>query len=822
MNVAFLLSLTVVAALGLGYKRAPLWMWTLLLAVVSALVIGLQSIIFWTLFAIVAGIFNVPPIRARLITKPLLNLFRSLQLLPNISQTERIALEAGSVGIEGEFFSGNPDFNKIMAEVYPELTVEEKAFLEGPVETLCKMVEDWRVIKERDLSVEAWDYLKKERFFGMIIPKEYGGLGFSPLGHSAVISKFGSRSLTLAITAAVPNSLGPAELLIHYGTKAQKDHYLPRLARGEDIPCFALTEPEAGSDAGSITSNGVVFKDDDGKLSMRLNWNKRYITLASRSTVLGLAFKLRDPEKLLGKGEDLGINCALIPTKTPGVTADKRHDPLNVPFLNCPTQGKDVVVAIDAIIGGMDGLGRGWQMLMECLSAGRGITLPSQSAGGAKMVARAIGAYASLRTQFGLSVGKFEGVEEPLARINGFTYVLEAIRTASAGAQHDGEKPAVVSAIAKYNATELLRRIVNDGMDVQGGAAISRGPRNILANGYMGVPISITVEGANILTRTLIVFGQGVLRAHPYAYREVKAMEQNDVATFDEVFWSHMGHIVSNAARAVVLSLSFGLIARSPVQGPTAKYIRKLMWASASFAVLTDLLMGALGGDLKRRGKITGRGADILSWLFICTATLRKWQADGKKEEDLPLIDWIMQYGLHQIQEAFDGIYNNLDVRGIGWLFKGPIRWWSRLHPLSSLPSDALGATIAKINQKYGEQRDRLSQGIFIPQDVKDPLGRLDHALRLNFAIGGIEKKIRMALSTGQIKKDAPVKMVQAALDLNLVSKAEAKLLEDAYIARNDAIQVDDFTEEEYHASPLASANEIGVATAKSKLQATG
>ncbi|MCJ8277312.1 MAG: acyl-CoA dehydrogenase, partial [Bdellovibrionales bacterium] len=526
----------------------------------------------------VAIIFNTP--MRKMISSLVLGAFKKFGLIPKISDTERTALEAGVVWIESDLFSGKPNLKKILKEPYPELTEKEKKVVDEKVDKLCSLVDDWKLWETREFTPEALDYIKKEKFFGMIIPEEHGGLGFSALAHSEVIAKLSTRSIGLGVFIMVPNSLGPAELLYHYGTEDQKKKYLPRLAVGEEIPCFALTEPHAGSDAGSIQSSGEVFKGDDGKLYIKLNWNKRWITLAAISTLLGVAFRLRDPENLLGKGEDVGITCALIPTKTEGVVVGQRHDPLGVPFYNCPTQGKDVVVPLeDVVVGGVDGCGKGWSMLMDCLTAGRGISLPSQSAGAGKFASRVVSALTVNRKQFGLSVGKFEGVEEPLSRIVGMNYVMEACRVFTAGSVDSGIKSPVVTAIAKHYNTEMMRKVVNDSMDVLGGAGISRGPRNVLAHPYIAAPIGITVEGANIMTRTLIIFGQGALRAHPYAYKEVAAVEANDLGAFDNAFWGHIGHIIANFCRTIVLGFTRGYFASTP-GGPAKRAYQKLKWTS--------------------------------------------------------------------------------------------------------------------------------------------------------------------------------------------------------------------------------------------------
>ena len=786
----------ILVALALAYLGAPLFLW----AVAGAVALyGLGAPVWlWATYGALVLIFNLPALRAALVSGPIMRLMDKLGFLPAISQTERTAIEAGTVWVEGELFSGKPDFKRILNEPYPELTADEQAFLDGPVEELCQMVDSWDIYQRRDLPPAAWAFIKKHRFFGLIIPKEYGGHGFSAMANSAVVQKLASRSSVLSITVMVPNSLGPAELLIHYGTQAQRDYYLPRLAHVEDIPCFALTEPQAGSDAGNISASGEVFKDDDGALKLRLNWQKRYITLAPIATVLGLAFKLRDPDNLLGKGENPGITCALIPTDTPGVRVGERHDPLGVPFHNGPTEGHDVVVPIDAIIGEADGAGRGWQMLMESLAAGRGISLPASASGGAKGVFRVASAHAGVRKQFGLPIGKFEGIEEPLARIGGYNYLMEAARRYTCGAIDQGAKPAVVTAMAKYNFTELGREIINDGMDIRAGNAISRGPRNLLYGGYASMPVSITVEGANILTRTLMVFGQGAIRCHPYAFQEIDALERGDVRAFDAAFWSHIGHVGRNKVRAFLLSLTRGYLAGSPVSGPSAKYIRKLHWASASFAFLADAAMGTLGGDLKRKEKLTGRFADIFSWMYLAAATIRRFEAEGRREEDRPYFDWAMQHALWRIQEAFVGLYQNFRVPGFSWLFRGPIAAWARFNPFSNGPSDALGHRVAQAMQVPGPQRDRMTAGMFLTTHPMQALGRLERALQLAHEASGIERVIKKAVRTGQLQKARPAQLMEQALAKNIITPEEAQVLKAAHTARLDAIHVDAFTQEEY------------------------
>lgn len=798
-TIALAIAGSIVLLLAIGFLGAPLLVWAIAIA---ALLVGFGAPL-WLLGAFVAvmALFLIVPIRRAIFSNLVMKILGPA--MPAISETERTAIESGSVWAEAELFSGKPDFSKLMAESYPELTAEERAFLDGPVEELCAVLDDWEIWERRELPADAWEIIKRERFLGMIIPKAFGGLGFSALAHSEVIMKLASRSIPACITVMVPNSLGPAELLVHYGTDEQKQRLLPRLASGDEIPCFALTEPGAGSDAGSITSSGVVFQGDDGKLYLRLNWNKRYITLAAISTLLGLAFKLRDPENLLGKGEDVGITCALIPTTTAGVVIGRRHDPLGTPFYNCPTQGHDVVVPIEAVVGGVSGCGAGWRMLTESLAAGRGVSLPAQATGGSKLITRVISAYASVRKQFGLSVGKFEGIEEPLARIAGFNYILESMRRYTLGAIDKGIKPAVVTAMAKYNATEIGRKIVNDGMDIQGGAAISRGPRNLLAHIYTATPIGITVEGANILTRTLIIFGQGALRAHPYALKEVNAIAARDLVAFDRAFWGHIGHVVRNLCRGIVLSLTRGALAGSPVSGPTARYYRKLGWASATFAIMADMAMGVLGGALKLKEKLTGRYADILSWMYIGTAVLRRYEAEGRRREDLPFVHFAMNHALYEIQKAFDGIFANLPVPGLGWLFRGPLRMWSNLNALAGEANDQHTHKIASLILTDSEQRLRHTDGIYVPKNAVEQLGLLEETFRVVKRAEAADRKVRAAVKARTLPKLKGAAAYQAALEKNVIAAAEAKDLALAEELRGKAIQVDDFSQEEYlhHAS---------------------
>jgi acyl-CoA dehydrogenase len=788
VTVVELLKYLVVAII-LGYISIPFFVWGLIVFAVLW-THGASELVLYSV-AVISIVISFPFIRRFIVSSPLMAFMVAMKFLPKISKTEKTAIDAGTIWMDAELFSGKPNFKNLMSQSYPALSEEEQAFLDGPCDYICTIVDDWEVHQNRGFSVEVWDYLKKNKFFGMIIPKEYGGLGFSASANSAVVSKLSSKSSPLGITVMVPNSLGPAELLVHYGTKEQKEYYLPRLANGEEIPCFALTEPQAGSDAGAMTSHGVVFKDKDGEIKLKINWKKRYITLAAISTVIGLAYKLTDPENLLGKGVDLGITCSLIPSSTPGVVLGKRHDPMGVPFYNCPTEGHNVIVSVDTIIGGKEGAGIGWKMLMESLSAGRGISLPANATGGIKLVARVTGAYTSIRKQFGISIGKFEGIHEPLSRMAGFSYIFESARRYTCGGLDSGAKPAVVTAIAKYYFTEAFRTIINDGMDVLGGAAISNGPRNLFSNPYKATPIGITVEGANILTRTLIIFGQGAIRCHPFVLDEVNAIENKDAKAFDKAFFGHVKHVCRNFCRSIVLSITRGHVASAPF-GSTRRYVQKLSWASAKFALYADIALGTLGGDLKRKERLTGRFADVLGWMYLGTAVLKRFEHEGRRKEDLPLLHWSMQHALSEIQKGFQSIFDNM---GFGYFIT---KIWTRINPIATPPSDDLGSTLARILQKPGEQRDRLTSGIFIPEDKNEALGRLEHAFKLINDVQPISKKLLLSIKKGVLSKSQPEVLFKEAVNKGVLTQEEADTLLNAEKVRRDAIQVDSFSLDDY------------------------
>ncbi len=791
-------------ALGVAllYRGRGYWAW---------LVPGGLALAWWgmggvgspVLFRVVAGVFGglallfgVPPLRRWLVSGWVMRLIAPL--LPRMGQTERIALEAGTVWWDGDLFSGNPDWRKFLTFKVRELSEGERAFLDGPVEQLCAMVKEWEVVQAGDLSPEVWDFVKGHRFLGMIIPEEYGGLGFSAAAHSAVVTKLASRSATAAVTVMVPNSLGPAELLLHYGTDEQKRHYLPRLATGQEIPCFALTGPEAGSDAAATQSVGIVcrgaFRGEE-VLGMRLNWRKRYITLGPVATIIGLAFRLRDPDGLLGPEEDLGITCALIPADLPGIEIGARHDTMGVPIHNGPNCGTDVFVPLDFIIGGRAMAGEGWRMLMESLAAGRSISLPSLAGASAELAARVVGAYATVREQFDTPIGRFEGIEEPLARIGGLTYLMNAARTLTAGAVDAGEKPAVLSAIVKAYLTEGMRQVVNDAMDIRAGAAICRGPRNIIAHMYQAVPIGITVEGANILTRSMIIYGQGAIRSHPHVQEEMRAVTDHDVARFDPAFFGHVGFVITNVVRAVLLGLTNGRLMRPPVGGKVKRFFGQFTRMSAAFAVISDAAMATLGGELKRREKISGRLADALAWMYLGSAALKRYIDEETPDCDLPFVEWSCVFALHQIQTALVGVLDNLPNRPAAWVLR-PLVFplGARLRP----PSDRLGGAVAR-----GLLDDRhacltLTRDIYVPPPDEPGLGRLDHALDHAVAALAVEKKTRDAVRAGRLDKAPGDVLLDEAVEAGVISGDERQQVLDADIVRDEVIQVDSFDPETF------------------------
>ncbi|WP_228291577.1 acyl-CoA dehydrogenase [Thiothrix litoralis] len=719
------------------------------------------------------------------------------QQLPPISQTEQDALDSGNVWWDSELFSGKPDWCRLHDLSISKLSVEEQAFLDGPVEVLCQRLDDWQITHELyDLPPDIWAFLKQNRFFGMIIPKEYGGLGFSALAHSQVVMKVSSRSATAAVTVMVPNSLGPGELLMKYGTQAQKNYYLPRLADGRDIPCFGLTGPEAGSDASSIPDSGVVcrqdFNGEKAVLGMRLNWEKRYITLGPVATVLGLAFQLYDPDHLLGDKEELGISVALIPTNHPGVEIGTRHFALDIPFQNGPNYGHDVFIPMDWLIGGQAQAGKGWRMLVECLGEGRGISLPALSTGAAKVASRYTGAYARVRQQFGMPIGYFEGVEEPLARILGNTYLMDAGRILTATAIDQGQRPAVITALLKYQLTERMRRLVNDAMDISGGAGICMGPSNYLARAYQSIPIGITVEGANILTRSLIVFGQGAMRCHPWLLKEIKAVQADDVEAFDTAFMGHVKHIFSNLGRSVWYGLSNAkLVAHgSPM---TREYYRHLSRLSSQFALLADYAALSLGGTLKRRERLSGRMADILANLYLCSAVLKHFEEQGEPEADVPLMAYACKLTIHRAQQAMLAAFHNLPHPWLAKILRAVMFPYGK--PFSP-PNDQLIHQVARLALEPSATRDRLTDGIYITNDPADRMGRIEDALHKTLAAAELEKQLRKLMKTGKLEAHTTDAAIVEAKDKGLLDKFSVERLLAARKAVANAIRVDDFPAE--------------------------
>lgn len=822
-----LLLLVPVGAILLAYLRAPLLLWT---AAVAAWLIGATLHSGWlagvsVFVALLAGVpallFNVAPLRRALIAAPLLKVFR--KILPPMSDTERIALEAGTVWWEGELFRGRPDWKQLYGYPEPRLNAEEQAFIDNEVEQLCRLSNDWRISHElKDLPPDAWQYIKEAGFLGLIIPKRYGGKQFSAWAHSQIVTKLSTRCSASAVTVMVPNSLGPAELLLHYGTDAQKDHYLPRLARGLEIPCFALTSPQAGSDASAIPDSGVICRGQhEGRevLGMRVTWDKRYITLGPVATLLGLAFRLYDPDHLLGDTEDIGITCALIPTSHPGVEIGRRHFPLDAVFQNGPNWGKDVFMPLDWIIGGPAMAGQGWRMLMECLAAGRAISLPASNTGMAKLTARTVGGYARVRSQFKTAIGRFEGIQEPLARIGGHLYMMDAARTLTAGAIDLGEKPSVVSAIVKYHITERARQVVNDGMDILGGKGICLGPSNFLGRAYQQIPIGITVEGANILTRSLIIFGQGAVRCHPYVLREMRAALAEDTPAtlreFDDALFSHIGYTVSNAARTLVIGLtgSHWLSLSVDVAPETRRHHQQLMRMSSAFAFLADAAMLTMGGDLKRKEKLSARLGDILSQMYLCSATLRRFEIEGRQAADAPLMHWAIRDALYQAQNAFEGVIANFPNRFIGGLLRRLIFPLGRFY---TVPSDRLGGEVAKLLIEPSATRDRLTTGMYVPDDEYDPVGVIEHALAATVAAEPIEARVRAAQKKGTLKARG-AGLMQVAFGIGLIDAVEFALIRRRDALRDRVVKVDDFPQDfgtDVVAAPPVESHNVSVMTA--------
>ncbi len=796
--VAFLVFL-LLAYLGRGLLA---WMAALGVLLVAWRLDGVESpalfITVCALASVLGLVFGLPPLRRALVSGWAMR--RMAKVLPRLGETERIALDAGTVWWDGELFSGKPNWQMLLDFRIQPLSAEEQAFLDGPVAELCELLDNWQIYQDRDLPPEVWALLKRHRFFGMIIPKRYDGLEFSHRAHSLIVTRIASRSVTCAVTVMVPNSLGPAELLLHYGTEAQRQELLPRLARGEEIPCFALTGPEAGSDAAATQSEGIICRgiwQGEEVLGMRLSWRKRYITLAPVATLVGLAFRLKDPDQLVGKVEDLGITCALVPRNTPGVGIGERHDPMGVPFHNGPITGDEVFLPLTAIIGGIAGAGQGWRMLMESLAAGRSISLPALSVGAAHLATRIVGAYSTVREQFDTPIGRFEGIEEPLARIAGKTYMMSAARDLVCGALDAGHRPSVLSAIVKAYLTEGMRQVVTDAMDIRAGAAIMRGPRNMLARMWESVPIGITVEGANILTRSMIIYGQGAIRSHPFVEREINAIAEQNRSAFDSALFGHLNHVCSVSVRSLVLALCGSRLTRVPqIADPDLRRIlQHLTRFSAAFALVSDFAMGTLGGTLKRREKISGRLADALAWMFLASATIKRFHDQPDTEYAHDLAVWSGYHSLVQIQEALLGTIENLPLRPASWLLRMLIfPLGARFRP----PGDRLGGRVARHLLEDRVARVDLSADIHVPNPEDPGLGRLEAALSKAVAALPVETKLRDAVRAGQLDRAPGHMLDDLGLAAGIISQQEYDQLNAARDLRNEVIMVDAFAPDEF------------------------
>ncbi|MCU7963468.1 acyl-CoA dehydrogenase FadE [Shewanella sp. SW32] len=780
----------------LAYLRVSLLTATITAAVVmtAGWTLDVVGPISWIVFLVIALPFNISAFRQNVISRPLMKVYRGI--MPEMSSTEKEAIEAGTTWWEADLFAGNPNWKKLHNYPVARLSADEQAFLDGPVEEVCRMVNQHQVSHQlADLPADVWQYLKDHGFFAMIIKKKYGGLEYSAYAQSRVLQKLAGLSSELASTVGVPNSLGPGELLQHYGTPEQQNHYLPRLAKGLEVPCFALTSPEAGSDAGSIPDFGIVCKgqwEGEEVLGMKLTWNKRYITLAPVATVLGLAFKLRDPEHLLGDKEELGITCALIPTDVEGVETGRRHFPLNCMFQNGPTRGNEVFVPLSFIIGGPKMAGQGWRMLVECLSVGRGITLPSNSAGGVKTAALATGAYARIRRQFKLPIGKLEGIEEPMARIGGNAYLMDAVTTLTTTGIDLGEKPSVISAIVKYHLTDRMQKCVIDAMDIHGGKGVCLGPNNYLGRGYQAAPIAITVEGANILTRSMIIYGQGAIRCHPYVLAEMESAFDTEsgqgLANFDAAIFGHIGFATSNFIRSFWLGLTSSRFSNAPYSDKTKRYYQQMNRFSANLALLSDLAMATLGGNLKRKERISARLGDLLSQLYLASATLKRYEDEGRQTDDLPLVQWAVEDALYKLQASLDDLLDNFPM-GLGGALRVVMFPFGR--PLKR-PSDVLDHKVAKIMQTPCESRDRLGKGQFWTNSEHNAVGIQEQTLLDIIASEPLHDKVCKASG-----KRLPFmwldKVAAEGKALGVLSDAEVQLLERAEIGRMKSINVDDF-----------------------------
>jgi acyl-CoA dehydrogenase len=801
MLTLLLIILLIAATWVILYQRYSLLSWTIASVVILIVFSLLQTCIvtltiLWILIAVIAVIFNFKSLRCSILTRSFFKVYK--RIMPNMSSTEKEALAAGCITWEAEMFAGKPDWKKLLDTPAATLSEDEKAFIEGPLQELCSMIDDWDITHNRhDLPPEVWQFIKEKGFFSFIIPKEYGGLGFKPYAISRILLHLYSCSVSVASTVGVPNSLGPGELLLHYGTEEQKKYYLPRLASGQDVPCFALTGTEAGSDAASLSDSGVICKGEfDGKevIGIRLNFDKRYITLAPIASLVGLAFKLYDPEHLIGEEEDYGITCALIPRDTAGMIIGRRHFPVNQAFMNGPVSGKDVFIPLDWIIGGKDMAGQGWRMLMECLAAGRAVTLPSSGVAAGVQCSHATGAYAHIRKQFNLPVGRFEGVEEAMARIGGNTYMMDAGLCLTMDYLNQGKKSAVAAAICKYHITELGRVVINDAMDVHGGKGIQMGPKNYLARAYEGQPIAITVEGANILTRSLIIYGQGAIRCHPYVLSELEAAQNDDLKMFDTILWKHVGYVMSNLFRTLWMGLTNARFVKAPTKGPSKRYFQIMTRYSSALALCSDIAMFRLGGALKRKEKLSGRLGDILSYLYLGSGVAKRFKVQGEHKEDAPLMHWASRELIYRSQEALHNLLRNFPGKLLPWLLRIVIFPFGRLF---SSPLDKYGRQIADIMLYPSEARDRLTASAYIPDDVEHNMGLLKITLQKVVECEPLTKAVHQAYKKGIISGDTLDERIVAAAAADVITDKEKLALQEMQRLTKEVVAVDDFSNEE-------------------------
>lgn len=799
----------------LAYRGDRLWVWT---AAFLAYFVGLNQFglmsdsgLTIALMALVpiAALFNITPLRRTVVSKPIFKGFKAV--LPDMTSTEREALEAGDVWWEAEMFRGKPEWDKLMNFKQTQLTAEEQSFLDNETEELCRMMDEWKIFEDKKLPEPVMNYMREKKFFAMLISKEWGGLGFSAYAQSCVVTKLATRSIVGAVTVMVPNSLGPGELLMHYGTDSQKKEFLPRLASGELIPCFGLTGPEAGSDAGAIPDTAVVCRGEhNGEeiVGLKLNFSKRWITLAPIADVIGLAVKLYDPDGLLGDSSktDYGITCLLMPADHPGIEIGRRHRPAETPFMNGPINGKDVFVPLDYIIGGQAKAGGGWRMLVECLSAGRGISLPALSAAAGQMAYRMTGAFGRIRRQFKTSVGQFEGVQEASARIGGYTYKLEAMRQLTASAV-DVCSPSVVTAMAKYHMTQMMRTIMTDAMDIHGGRGVMDGPRNYLGGGFRSIPIAITVEGANILTRNLMIFGQGAIRCHPYVFPEMEAARNDDLVQFDALLWSHVGFSVNRGVRAFVLGLTGGRLANSPVSDRTAPYFRQLERMSSALAFTSDVTMGVLGGELKRKERLSARLGDVLSQLYMASATLKYFHDNGAQDEDWPYAQWVLDDALFEINRAFDEFYANFPVKAIGGLLRFIAFPTGRSY---KAVSDDLGFTVANHLLQPSELRDRLTALCHLSDNPADAIGRMESTFNKLVEVEPVYLKFVKAVAKGAAPmKFSVAEQLETCVEQGILSSIEAAQVAEYDALRRDAILTDSFDKEWKQVQAVWTATEL-------------